>query len=193
MGLTPPRRGEHDAARRAAVSEFTAPAPTILAVLTALATSLMPAALERLVLLVNHVLWAEPAAVERLRGHAGRRMRIEWQVEPGPWPAPPAVGLLVTAAGLFELVEAHPDAPDLRLRIALAAPHRQALQWLAGAPPEVAVEGDAQFAADLAWLGQNLRWDVAHDLERLLGPAPAQAIARLGEALRALLPTAAAR
>lgn len=154
----------------------------------------MPAALERLVLLGNHVLWAEPAAVERLRGHAGRQMCIEWQIEPGPWPAPPAVGLRVTAAGLLELVEPCADAaPDLRLRIALAPPHRQALQWLAGTPPEVAVEGDAQFAADLAWLGRNLRWDVAHDLERVLGPAPAQAIARLGEALRALLPTAASR
>lgn len=160
-------------------------------------TSLMPVALERLVLLGNHVLRSEPAAVERMRAHAGRRMRLVWQVEPGPWPTPPAVGLAVTPAGLFELAEEGEVAPDLTLRIALAAPHQQAWQWLMGAGPEVAVEGDAQLAADLAWLGQHLRWDVAHDLEKWLGPVPAQAISQvgmsLGASLRAFLQTVASR
>ena len=33
--------------------------------------------MERLVLLVNHVIAAEPAALERLRPHAARTMQIE--------------------------------------------------------------------------------------------------------------------
>lgn len=161
-----------------------------------LPTLLMPAVTERLLLLANHVLWAEPAAVERLRAQAGRRVQLEWQIEPGPWPSPPAPCLRVTAAGLFELVEREAAAgADLRLRIALAAPHRQLLQWLAGEPPAVTVEGDAQLAADLAWLGQNLRWDLARDLAPLIGPGPAHELVRLGgevaAGLRTLLQAAA--
>ncbi|HSV69325.1 MAG TPA: hypothetical protein VLI72_04385 [Methylibium sp.] len=162
-----------------------------------LPTLLMPAVTERLLLLANHVLWAEPAAVERLRAHAGRRVQLAWQVEPGPWPSPPAPCLRVTAAGLFELVERDEleAGADLHLRIALAAPHRQLLQWLGGERPAVSVEGDAQLAADLAWLGQNLRWDLARDLAPLIGPGPAHELVRLGgevaAGLRTLLQAAA--
>jgi hypothetical protein len=36
--------------------------------------------------------------------------------------------------------------------------------------PPVDIEGDAQLAGDVNWLMQNLRWDVAADLERLFPP-----------------------
>ena len=49
--------------------------------------------MERLVLLVNHVIAAEPAAVERLRPHAARTMLIELT----GWPTLlPAVGPFAT-------------------------------------------------------------------------------------------------
>jgi ubiquinone biosynthesis protein UbiJ len=40
-------------------------------------------------------------------------------------------------------------------------------------------------AGDVNWLMQNLRWDVAADLERLFGPAVAHQLHRLGSALAA--------
>src|SRR5690242_15988560 len=46
--------------------------PTMHRMLNSLNTLLMPAALERLTLVVNHVLASEPVATGRLRPHAGR-------------------------------------------------------------------------------------------------------------------------
>ena len=51
-------------------------------------------------------------------------------------------------------------------------------------PADIRVaEGNAQLAADINWLLQNVRWDVAADLERLFGPALAHSLHRLGSAL----------
>jgi ubiquinone biosynthesis protein UbiJ len=47
----------------------------------------------------------------------------------------------------------------------------------------VAIDGDAQLAGDVNWLMQNLRWDVAADLERFFGPVAAQQLHRLGSAV----------
>jgi ubiquinone biosynthesis protein UbiJ len=55
----------------------------------ALHALLAPALMERLVLLTNHVLSAEPVAVERLRPHAGRVLRIELDGWPRALPASP--------------------------------------------------------------------------------------------------------
>jgi len=44
---------------------------------------IMPAALQRATLLVNHVLSAEPAAMQRLVPHSGKRLRVELT----QWPA----------------------------------------------------------------------------------------------------------
>jgi ubiquinone biosynthesis protein UbiJ len=170
---------------------------------------LLPAVLDRLVLLLNHVLAAEPAAVSRLKRHAGRSIALEWQVEPGPWPVPPALSLRITRAGLLERTEVQPGtgdsptaspsapepaadaSPDLRLRVELPAPHRLAARWLSGQRPAVSVEGDALLAADLAWLGENLRWDLGADLARIVGAGPAHELMRLagavGDALRRML------
>ncbi len=140
----------------------------------------MPALTARLLLTANHVLLAEPAAVERLRAHRGRSLRLDWDAEPGPWPSPPPLHLRVSPAGLLEPADDAPPADaELRVRIALPAPARLVGQWLAGERPAVTVDGDAQFAADIAWLGENLRWDVAHDLDRLIGPAASHGLARV--------------
>ena len=138
-------------------------------------------------------LQAEPAAVARLTRHAGRSVALDWTVEPGPWPRPPALRLRVTAAGLFESCEPAaagevprplrtcPCESNCRHRTVLAA------QWLEGRRPAVVVEGDAQLAADVAWLGDNLRWDVAQDLSRIVGAGPAHQIVRAAQSFAAAL------
>jgi ubiquinone biosynthesis protein UbiJ len=54
---------------------------------------------------------------------------------------------------------------------------------LAGKPPPLKIEGDVQLAADLGWLAENLRWDAEEDLSRLIGDAPAHAVADVGRRL----------
>lgn len=151
----------------------------------------LPAVQDRALLWLNHVLAAEPAATQRMARHAGRKVSVQWQAPPGPWPVPPALVLLITPAGLAEKVEAEVPADaatGLHIVVALPAPHELLGLWLEGRRPQVSVEGDAQFAADVAWLTQNLRWDVEQDLARFIGGGPAHELMRyggaLGEALR---------
>lgn len=159
--------------------------PTIWAVLTAVETLLLPALTERALLVLNHVLAAETAATERLRPHAGSVLRLEWQVPAGPWPRPPEIALRITPAGLFESVEpSADDATALRVSVDLPTPPRALGLWLAGERPALAIDGDVRLAADVAWLAEHLRWDVEHDLARLLGDGPAHQLVRLAAGLR---------
>lgn len=154
----------------------------------------VPAVQDRALLWLNHVLAAEPAATARLAAHAGRRVSVEWQAPPGPWPLPPPLVLLITPAGLAERVEAEGPADaasGLSIVVALPAPHELLGLWLEGRRPPVSVEGDAQFAADVAWLTQNLRWDLEHDLARFIGGGPAHALMRYGAAFGEALRNAA--
>ena len=150
---------------------------------------LIPAALQRLTLLVNHLLSAEPAAMQRLLPHSGKRLRVELTDWPSLLPLPPVVAFRVTPAGLLEQGDdtdtaATTDA-ELQLRIAAANPALLMLRLAAGERPAVQVQGDAQFAADLNWLAENLRWDLEGDLARVVGPLPARQAAALGSALAA--------
>jgi ubiquinone biosynthesis accessory factor UbiJ len=154
---------------------------------------LAPALMERLVLLVNHVLAREPQATERLRPHAGRVLRLELRNLPRLLPAPP-LAFLVTPAGLVEWCQ-DPVPADLRASLDAGNPAALALNALTGALPPLEVEGDVQLASDVDWLLKNLRWDVADELHRLFGPVVAGELARLGsavaQALRAALQGAA--
>lgn len=89
---------------------------------SSLTSWLAPAAVARLVLLLNHVVASEPQASARLRPHAGRTIDLRFSGSPTPslpllarWlPAdltPSPVRLRVTPAGLFELDEAPVPAP----------------------------------------------------------------------------------
>ncbi len=152
--------------------------------LAALTSSLTPVVLDRVLLLVNHVLAAEPAATARLQPHAGRRLAVQWRGAAGPLPLPPALALCVTPAGLLEVAAADDAAgADLTVTIDLPPPHRLLAQWLAGERPPVAVDGDAQLAADVAWLADNLHWDLEHDLARLIGDGPAHELLRLARSV----------
>ena len=54
---------------------------------------------------------------------------------------------------------------------------------LAGGKPPVEIQGDVQLAAEVAWLVDNLRWDLEEDLSRLLGDPVAHQLAAAGRQL----------
>jgi ubiquinone biosynthesis protein UbiJ len=140
--------------------------------------------MERLVLLLNHVISAEPQAMERLRAHAAKTLRFQSEGWPSLLPAPSPIALRVTPPGLVEWVEAPGDlVPDLRVAIEASNPALAFAKFIVGERPTLRIEGDAAFANDLNWLIENLRWDVQEDLSRLVGDAPAREIARFGNAL----------
>jgi ubiquinone biosynthesis protein UbiJ len=145
---------------------------------------LAPAALERLTLVLNHVLGGEAVATERLRPHAGRSLAVELRGWPTLLPPPPVLRWRVTPAGLLEWEGLAPaGVPDLALGVDAANPAALMLGLVSGQQPAVQIDGDAALAADVNWLMQNLRWDAAADLERLFGPAVAQQLAQLGASL----------
>jgi ubiquinone biosynthesis protein UbiJ len=147
---------------------------------------LAPALAERLTLLLNHVLNSENVATERLTPHAGRTVALTLNGWPALLPRPPALAWRVTPAGLLEWCGPEGDpAPDLAVQLDASNPALLMARALAGEPANVQIDGDAQLAADVNWLMQNLRWDVAADLERLFGPVVAQPLSQLGQALAA--------
>ena len=152
----------------------------------ALNTLIGVAAIERLTLLINHVLSAEPVATQRLHTHTGRCVQLHFDGWPGALPPLPAVAFRVTPAGLVEWCGAEaPTEADLRVSVDASNPALSVVQALTGARPKVEVAGDAAFATDLNWLFDNLRWDVQDDLERVVGAAPAREIARLASGIAA--------
>jgi ubiquinone biosynthesis protein UbiJ len=152
--------------------------------LQALHDLLAPAAMARTTLVLNHVLAAEPAATERLRPHAGRRIELMPRGWPGLLPPLPRLAFAVTPAGLLDWDAAGTGiAPDLSLRFDVSNPALLAARALSGETPAVDIDGDAQLAADVNWLLQNLRWDIEADLERAMPPAAAHQLFRLGGGL----------
>ncbi len=124
----------------------------------------------RLVLFFNHVLMQELEARERLVRQRDRRAVVAWRGFQLP--------LRVTAAGLFELDAVDPPgAADLSLTLTEGSPVQLAQALLRGEKPPVRVEGDVQFAAEINWLVDHVRWDAEEDLSRLVGDAPAHALA----------------
>jgi ubiquinone biosynthesis protein UbiJ len=155
---------------------------------------LAPAMMEKLVLVINHVLSSETVATERLKPHAGRSLALSAEGWPALLPALPNLAFTVTPAGLLEWCgPAAAATPDLSARVDASNPAAVLAKALAGDMPPMAVEGDAAFAADVNWLVQNLRWDVAADLERVVPPAVAQTVVQVGQAvsgaLRNAMPT----
>jgi ubiquinone biosynthesis protein UbiJ len=148
-----------------------------------------PALRERVVLVVNHLLAAEPQATARLRPHAGRAIRVTVAL-PGrvAEPAGPAdLAFVVTPAGLLEAAESVSAAEGLDVVADGSRPLQATLGLLAGRRPALRIEGDARFAADVAWLIDHVRWEVEEDLARLIGDAPAHQAMRAVRALRQAL------
>lgn len=156
--------------------------------LHSLGALLAPAVAERLTLLANHLLMRERAATEKLRPHAGRTLLLRVAHWPTLLPAPPALAWRVTPAGLLEwCADETPAAADLTALVEAGNPALVMARMLAGERPAVQIEGDAQFAADVNWLLDNLRWDIAGDLESVFGPVVAQQMQQLGSAVTGAL------
>lgn len=139
---------------------------------------------QRLVLFLNHVLMQEKQAQDRLLRQKGRVVHIQWGLF--------ALYLVVTPAGLVDRASAA-SKPDLLLSVATASPLVIVQSVLAGKPPAVKIDGDVQLAAELGWLAENLRWDAEEDLSRLIGDAPAHALADVAGRLLAGLKQFVAR
>jgi len=149
---------------------------------------LVPAVVERLVLVVNHVLAAEPVAMQRLAPHHGRVIALEWMQWPSWLPTAPVLRFRVTPPGLLEWCGLDDPAPaTLAVQIDASSPALLFARSLAGEPPPLTISGDAALATDIRWLVDNLRWDVEADLERYFGPVVARQLGRLGSALAAAL------
>lgn len=157
-------------------------------------------ALARMTLLANHVIAAEPEAMQRLAQHAGKSLRLQWRSWPDflpaaltarlpqPMPATWAIsgaGLLdfqpAGAAGATADDTAPPPEADSSLVVTLDS--GDIARWLlagagSGRPP-MDIQGDAALAAEVGWLADHLRWDIEDDLARVVGDAPAHQIARL--------------
>ena len=134
---------------------------------------LVDEAQHRLVLLLNHVLMQEPEAQARLALQKGRVVRAQWRDF--------SMQLAATPAGLWELA---PQAtPDLLLTVTDSSPLDLARSAMQGERPAVRIEGDVQFAAEVNWLVDHVRWDAEEDLSSLIGDAPAHTLAKLGRGM----------
>ncbi len=146
--------------------------------------------MDRAVLLANHVLCGEPVALQRLRAHAGRIVRVQALGWPAFLPPLPPVDLRLTGAGLLERVDTQAQpapAPDLHLGVDASQPAALAWALARAQPPAVQVQGDAALAADVHWVVTEVHWDVAADLERVIGAGPAQVLSALaGQLARGL-------
>jgi len=146
---------------------------------------------QRVVLLLNHVLMQEPAALDRLRRQKGRQVQVCWRDQ--------VFQCGFTPAGLLEFItpDASPKTPDLVLRVNEPSPLVLAKTVLQGDKPAIRIEGDVQLAAEVNWLIDHLRWDPEEDLARLIGDAPAhtlvQTAKRAVDALRSFVRQQASR
>jgi ubiquinone biosynthesis protein UbiJ len=138
----------------------------------------------RLLLLINHVLSQEPQAMDRLRRQRGKCIGIRWREH--------GLQVQATPAGLLERVE-RVDTPDLALTITDDSASHLLQTLIAGEKPTVRIEGDVQLAAEVNWLVDHVRWDLEEDLARLLGDAPAHALARAATQARDMLRQFASR
>jgi ubiquinone biosynthesis protein UbiJ len=132
----------------------------------------------RLVLLVNHVLMQEPEAQARLARQAGRVVEARWRVF--------VMRLVATPAGLLDVAGAAAQ-PDLTLTLTEESPWELAQAALRGDKPPVRIAGDVQFAAEINWLVEHVRWDLEEDLSRVVGDAPAHAMGDAGRRMVAAL------
>ena len=141
----------------------------------------LPAVRARLVLFSNHVLGSCPPAVERLRAHPGKVLKVDVTGWPGLVPVPPPLVVRITPAGLLETLEPAEEssaADDLRVRLDASSPLAVAQKVFTGRMPPVAIEGDGALAADVSWIVANVRWDPAADAERFFGPVVAEGVTR---------------
>jgi ubiquinone biosynthesis accessory factor UbiJ len=121
----------------------------------------------RMVLLINHVLMQEPEAQARLARQANRVAEARWRNF--------VMRVVTTPAGLMDTAPPSAQA-DLTLTLTQESPWELAQAALRGDKPPVRIAGDVEFAAEINWLVEHVRWDLEEDFSRLIGDAPAHAI-----------------
>lgn len=138
----------------------------------------------RVVLFLNHVLMQEPQAQERLKRQKGKPVKVQW--------GDVHLTLSATAAGLLER-PAGALPPELTVTLTQTSPLALAQSVLTGEKPGVDIQGDVQLAAEVAWLVDNVRWDVEEDLSRLVGDATAHTLGRFARTAAQAVKAFAAR
>jgi ubiquinone biosynthesis accessory factor UbiJ len=171
--------------------------PTRSPMFQALQMMTAQAVMERLTLLINHVIAAEPLAQQRLVRHSGRCLALRFEGGPRWVPLPESIAFRITPAGLLDWCGPSaadvPAQPDLRVLMDVSKPLSLLGNTLMGERPTFQIAGDAAFASDVSWLIDNVRWDVEDDLARITGPMAARQIVRLGQAVAQALRDAAKR
>lgn len=156
-------------------------------------STMTKAVMDRLVLMINHVIAAEPVAIGRLMPHAGKSIRFRFDGWPSLLPALPSSLFTVTPAGLIEW-RSEDEAmitEDLTVSVDASNPALAAFRAFTGAKPDITIAGDAAFAGDVNWLVDNLRWDIEDDIAKLIGDGPAHELARFAAAVNGALRKAA--
>lgn len=127
---------------------------------------------DKMVIVLNHVLSQEPAALERLRRQQGRHIAVAWREHHLQW--------RITAAGLLERSTDHGNA-DLRVQISENSPLNLVQGLAKGDKPAMRIEGDVMLASEINWLVDHVRWDAEEDLSRIVGDAAAHKIVSLAK------------
>lgn len=116
---------------------------------------------------LNHLLDQNSWAPEKLRGHAGRRVKLGV--------TPLFVTLKIDADGRFS--DATGEAADAEISLTPGGALRMLFDR--GAAQSVAaISGDAALAGAVGQVLQGLRWDAEEDLSRLIGDIPAHQLAQ---------------
>ncbi|WP_206954374.1 ubiquinone biosynthesis accessory factor UbiJ [Trinickia acidisoli] len=121
---------------------------------------------------VNHLLAREAWARERLAPYAGKTARVTF--------ASIVLTLAVESDGYLSAVdEIDARAVDVSLAIGADALPAFIQGGQAAVMKHVKIEGDAEFATQLAKLAEHLRWEPEEDLAKLIGDAAAHRAAEL--------------
>ena len=134
---------------------------------------LVDESVNRLLLLLNHVISSEPQAMMRLARQKGQRIELHWKGK--------TLQLSPTAAGLLE--RTRQEGFDLRLTLSDPSMLSMATALLRGKKPSVRIEGDVQLASEVNWMMDHLRWDVEEDMAAWMGDATAHTLAQAGRSL----------
>ncbi|CAB3693310.1 ubiquinone biosynthesis accessory factor UbiJ [Trinickia soli] len=121
---------------------------------------------------VNHLLAREAWARQRLAPYAGKTARISFSSI--------VLTFAVESEGYLSAVdEIDAKAVDVSLAIGTDALPAFMQGGQAAVMKHVKIEGDAEFATQLAKLAEHLRWEPEEDLAKLIGDAPAHRAAEL--------------
>lgn len=149
--------------------------------------------MRRLTLLANHVLAAEPVAVQRLAQHNQKTLGLVITDAPAWWPFATQERFQVTPAGLLEWLGDANTEDHLTVRVAFDRLHpNTAVAWAQGQGQgvdalQLQIDGDAQLAADVDWIARECRWDIEADVAALVGPVVARQLATVGGGLASAL------